>query len=1097
MRTRPFEGRAADRPASPSRPSPPSPARSISSAFLARATLLLVIFGGATHVSGLPTTDLVTQLVHRSWDAELPQQSVQALAQTPDGLIWIGTQAGLARFDGSRFEVVARWEVRSLAVAPDGLLWIGTGDRGLWSLDGGRPRPRVDSSSGLASDTVTALATAEDEVWAGTPAGLSRVRGERVVSISPTDRGRPGSRVRVEVPDAELDVRALLVDGDTLWVGSAVGLSRIDRSAPENVRTLVTDDGLPSSSVWSLALCDDGLLVGTKGGPALVAGEQIVPVVGAEELAGREITRVVARQNGESWFTVNAGGVFRLRPGRGLDPVETRTSLRSPIVWALMESADRGVWIGSLRGLDALFAGPARTVSASEGLGAEYATAVLPGSAGGLWVGTAGAGLTHFAAGGRSRRFAPEDGLAHPVVVSLAEAAGRLWVGTAGGGLQSIGPRDGISAPTTTGDGLPSDIVIGIEPDTSAPAEAPRLWIATPNGLARIALDDGAVEAWTVDDGLPHRQVQVLLDEPDGLRIGTAGGLALRERDGRIRDIELPHELGADVLALHRTPGGELWVGTARGMGRARDGTFERIPLPAPFEETTIYSILSDEDGGIWVSTPLGIVGVDPRSEAGTPGFLVHVGASDGMRNPEATGGNQPAGARTSDGALWFTTLDGVVRLDPGAVGTGDLPPVRVDEVLVNGTPVDPRTEFEIPAGRSRLEVRTTVPSFRAPERLRFRHRLSGQDDSWVDAGTRRRLEYTNLEPGSHVLEIAAHDTQGPEARPARLVFVQTPRLRERLWFQSLVVALVGLVAFGGFRWRIAQLERRHAQEKARALEELDHRRKTEELEKARAVQISMLPEGSFESDELEVVAQMRTAAEVGGDYYDWFVSGDEGMLWVVVGDATGHGVASGLLVGMVKMALVSGLPEVSSDDDVEALLGRLNSGLREAVTQKSLGMSLLLARLEVATGRARIWSLGMPRPLVYRRDADELEELPIAAPPLGFLRRVRLASAELRLEDGDLLVLLSDGIYERPGSSGESWGTERLAAATVAAARDARKPREVVDDLFAASDAFADDAEPPDDLSVVVVSRRTVGRSPSPDRARYPREKPGPGAPA
>src|SRR5262245_49744794 len=186
----------------------------------------------------------------------------------------------------------------------------------------------------------------------------------------------------------------------------------------------------------------------------------------------------------------------------------------------------------------------------------------------------------------------------------------------------------------------------------------------------------------------------------------------------------------------------------------------------------------------------------------------------------------------------------------------------------------------------------------------------------------------------------------------------------------------------------------------ARRLQEIevDHRRKTEELAYARQLQLSMLPARNVSLANVEVIGKMRAATEVGGDYYD-FIEMADGRICVAVGDATGHGMAAGLVVGMVKMGLINGLQRMNGQASVKQVIEDLNRALKQSLSWRGMGMCLGAAILDASTLKVEVVSNGMPAPYHYRAVSSSLTPIETQAPPLGFLRRVNVRPVEMRLQ--------------------------------------------------------------------------------------------------
>jgi serine phosphatase RsbU (regulator of sigma subunit) len=252
--------------------------------------------------------------------------------------------------------------------------------------------------------------------------------------------------------------------------------------------------------------------------------------------------------------------------------------------------------------------------------------------------------------------------------------------------------------------------------------------------------------------------------------------------------------------------------------------------------------------------------------------------------------------------------------------------------------------------------------------------------------------------------------------------------------------------------------------ERARAIAEADRVRKSEELEAARALQLSMLPQAAPEVPGLDVAFEMRTATEVGGDYYDYRVAAD-GTLTLAVGDATGHGVRAGLLVVAVKTLFHTG-----TGTSVAAEVQRAHEGVM------SLGLSrmnMALTVLSIRDGTARVAAGGMPSMLHFQKAAARVVEVPTEAPPPGQMRRSVYTEKSFPLSPGDRLLLYTDGLPECRSPAEDLFGYERVAAVFEKSANGS--PKEIGAALFAAADAFAAGRPYDDDLTVVVLGVNRV----------------------
>jgi serine phosphatase RsbU (regulator of sigma subunit) len=208
----------------------------------------------------------------------------------------------------------------------------------------------------------------------------------------------------------------------------------------------------------------------------------------------------------------------------------------------------------------------------------------------------------------------------------------------------------------------------------------------------------------------------------------------------------------------------------------------------------------------------------------------------------------------------------------------------------------------------------------------------------------------------------------------------------------------------------------------------------------------------------------------VGGDYYDYFRFRD-GKYCLTIGDATGHGLAAGLVVGMIKMATAVWLTDSSSD--LSGMLTRFNSSLKACLRDRRTGMGLGVMVLDPVKGKARFAFSGMPYPYHYRHAAGTLEPLVMKGPPLGFFRRLEVQTHEVQLAPGDYLVFLSDGLPERFNKNDELWGNADLEACLAKDCNAGEPVANIAENLFTASDNFAEGRGNEDDMTVVVLRFR------------------------
>jgi diguanylate cyclase (GGDEF)-like protein len=802
---------------------------------------------------------------------EVPAHLTTALAQDRQGFLWIGTQAGLVRFDGSRFEVfrsnpddpatLGGSYVRSLLAARDGRLWVGTFSGGLSVYDPAREsfvRYRNDPQDpgSLSHDRVEALAEdSSGRIWAATNEGVDRLdpRSGRIDHFR-HDPADPRSL-------ADNRTRALLVDRNgRLWVGGRDGLQ-----------------------VWR----------GDARG-----FERVAP-----ELAGEYVVKLFEDGQGRIWIGTSEHGAAVLDPRAGrlqrlLPRPDTQDGLSHFWVYGFAQVAPDEIWIATfgggvdvidptsstaLRVVDRLRHDPALESTP----GGDRIGAILRDRSGVIWVGTWGQGITRHDPATRAFRMlryspARPDGLSHPEAVrALQTRDGTIWVGTNGNGVDLFDRdlrRIGGFRPDPLNSGALSAGAV------TCLAEGPdgSLWVATLNGdLHRKRPGASRFERLSPTQGLPGGAIRALTFGPGGeLWIGAAEGLArLDPATSKIKVFrhqpEDPSTLsGASVESIAFGSDGTLWVGTDSGLNAfdPKRGTAVRI-LSQPGRRDSLPNnwvpdLMVAADGRLWVGTQGGaciLTAWDGRTarfervadRLGRPPAPVESLIQDSqawiwigprLRVDPGTWRWQELGpadgselhnfyfasrARTTDGALLFGSPEGLQVVRPDRISAWTYaPPVVATALRIDGAgrPGAARLDrLSLAALERGFRLDFAALDFTAPEKIAYRYRLEGYDARWIPTdAARASLTYTNLAPGSYTLRVQGTNRVGRwSEHELRLPVTVLPAFYQTGWFRAAMAAGVLGLACSLYRLRVRQLEAR-----SEKLERLV-RERTRELEEA------------------------------------------------------------------------------------------------------------------------------------------------------------------------------------------------------------------------------------------------------------------------
>ena len=767
------------------------------------ALLLLIVAG---HALALDPSRQPTQYVLDNWQSPegLPQTSVQAIARTSDGYLWVGTQEGLARFDGIRFTVFDSGNesafslnfITSLCVDSAARLWIGTAS-GIVLLEKGH-FTAFSNALLLHASVRSIIEDKSGRVWVGTENGLFENVGGRVLAFD----------VASGLPD--LRIRALREDRQgVLWVGTAKGLARFDGKRFE---TVPLASGIADVAVTALTEDDDGTFwAGTEnGGVYRSNGDHFDIVVEAGRTGpGRygAVSALMQDHEGNLWICGDKG-LVRWRNGE-FSALATGLFADSGLR-AILEDNEGSLWVGSYSvGLLRLRDGKFTTAGEPEGLHGELTWTITARKAGGLWVGS-NLGLSSYVDGQFQHISGPRGHENLPVHAVVEDRRNNLWVGTAGAGVYRLDPH-GMKVFNRQS-GLSGDKVTALLEDRSS-----RIWVGTEEGLDVI--DQEKISSMqpllhTIGPAPVHLIYQ---DRSGNLWVAawTQGVFIIGEHGTRHLGVAdgLPSEF---VQTIHEDERGDLWLGTSGGVALWHDAKLTSLARVHGPLQAVIYQLLEDGRHQFWFTTNKGLVSV-ARDDletlvaggAGLPTFQTY-GLLDGLRTSEFDGGNTSAGFRSAEGLLWFPSVRGIVRVDPNHIRSNPVPPpVHVEQVTVDGVPLVLTDRAEVAPGARQWEFHYTGLSLLVPQLSHFKYRLDGMDREWIDAGNRRTAYYTRLPPGTYTFQVIASNNDGVwNDTGASFRFTLKPHFYQTVWFMLICGLLVLLLARVWHDWRMRQLRR-------------------------------------------------------------------------------------------------------------------------------------------------------------------------------------------------------------------------------------------------------------------------------------------------
>ncbi len=792
---------------------------------------------GVGRVAALDPTARPSNYIATHWDTEtgLPHNAVKQIFQTRDGYLWLGTLQGLARFDGIKFTIfsphntpgILNGQITSLAETPDGSLWIAT-SYGLTRYQNGKFRTYTHADGVKStSGTYNALCVMPDgSLWIGGQNGVTRwVDGRFVQDIDTSGLNTLG-------------MRQIVVDRTgTVWMscGPEVFRYRDGKFSPYNQAK-----GLSGTQVQMIAEDPRGRIVAvTQAGLFVFDRDHFIPFEHNAELSSTRAGAALTDRSGNFWIG-SLGGLDRFVNGKVV-PYLDRYGNNPGVVDAIFEDRENCLWIGTSNGFYRLTDRRGYTMTEADHIMGAQGTAVLQAQDQAIWIASWGGGIERLA-NGTNQHFGPGAPLSRESATCLYQAPDHsMWFGNRGSSVDHLLP-----------DGSVKTYVYQSGVATSRPATA--IYVGedgeTLVGISKrglLHLKNEALSLLPEAAALAPETIWTINKLRDGrLVIGTTKGLFQRTADRKWVPVDIKGVPSPVVVrGLQETANGTIWLASdGRGLVRWQNGVGHAYDSRRGMIDDTLFSVLDDQLGALWVSSARGIGRIRQTDfddlDRGTIGTLnvMSFGRADGLLSGSTSGTGSPSAARLTDGRILTATDHGVAVIEPRAIQANSRPPtVVIESAIADDRPLSVEDKVTIPAGTNRLELRYTALSLVAPQRLRFRYQLRGSDPTWVEAGEQRSASYTHLAPGHYTFRVLACNNDGIwNDTGATLAVEMQPHFYQTFAFRlAAITAIIGILALiVGLRVRQLKLKQLAL---ARTNAELDQRvrERTAELSRSNA----------------------------------------------------------------------------------------------------------------------------------------------------------------------------------------------------------------------------------------------------------------------
>jgi PAS domain S-box-containing protein len=752
----------------------------------------------------------ISQYAHTAWRVRdgAFAGTPSAITQTSDGYVWIGTHAGLLRFDGIRFvpfvppagSHLPYPAVISLLGATDGSLWIGTAS-GLAQWKNGQlftfPE-MVGRVNSIYEERDGTIWIARSRTDAG---GICKIAVSVTTCYAPKDGVPPNAQALIKD------------DLGFFLIGHSTGIVRWKpgSSTSYELPGLKSNPGL--AGISDLALAPDGSLWAGLWHPGHGLGlEQLVnsswktfitPTFDGSRL---RVSSLRLDRHNALWIATYETGIYRVLDGK-VDHFASADGLSSDTVESLFEDKEGNLWLTTSGGIDCFRNIPVVSFSVHEGLSADAVGSIFAARDGTVWIGNHG--RLGFVRGNVVSSIGPEHGLRGDRVTSLFEDhAGRLWVGV-DNGLHVY--QHGRFTPVHRPDGESVGTVLAMTEDIDH-----NVWasvIRTPPGRPTrlICFRDGRFIKEISDPGLDV--VSLAADPQSGFWMGLSPGGLARYRNDQVQVFPLK-DANARVNQVLANSDGSVLAGTNHGLVERRGDGQHTLDDNNGLPCNRIYALVTDKHSDLWLYAECGLIEIksdDLQRWREHPELKVKFDLFDAFDGAQPyLPPFRPVATRSNDGRLWFANDTVAQMIDPdGQLRNPIPPPVHIEDVIADRKLYPPQNAVHLPSLTRDLEIDYSALSFVVPQKVHFQYKLEGYDRDWQDAGTRRQAFYSNLPPRKYSFRVKASNNSGLwNEAGASLDFFVAPAYYQTVWFRTLGVFLLLAVLAGLYRLRLGHLER-------------------------------------------------------------------------------------------------------------------------------------------------------------------------------------------------------------------------------------------------------------------------------------------------
>lgn len=766
----------------------------------------------------------INQYIHTVWTVKdgLPQNSVRSIVQTPEGYIWLGTQEGLTRFDGVRFETFNKYNnphlktnwTGSLYVTKDSTLWIGNYGYGIayfhnniWNS--------FSKKEGIISDIVPSFV--EDQqghLWIITNRGVLKSTFNGETWKFEHDKSLP-----------QLTTKIIIDKTGRKWVVTNDNIYGFDSN---NIRPVADLHRFIATSEYNAFLIDDFQYLW------IVTNNNIIRFHLQSESITEEIKwpgvtvegnkTIIIDKDQNLWIGTNGFGLFRYNNGKWSNITE-KEGLSNNYVHSIYEDKEGNIWVGTEEGLNKFSDGFITVFSALDGLTNNSVRALCEDSSGAVWIGTM-SGICKLV---DNKIILPIN---HEIIKNrfiwtlICDSSGNVWAADVSDNVYKFLGKQ-IKIFKISNQFIANEIIRlkKIEVNAFHKSKNNQIMLGTQYGLFEI-INDHFIEHSMLKDSIPVGSLISIFEEAyNEFYIATSSGGFIRFYNNRYFYTPVYYDSVKVIFSsYHRDNNGFIWIGSFESGLYCYDGkNWKHFTQQDGLFSNSIFAILEDNENNLWMSSNYGISKVNKKElKDFAEGKIskitaVQYGEADGMKTAECNGGAGPNGLKTRDGRLLFSTNKGVAVINPGKNYLNKQPPnVLIEKVIGDQREIKNDKMIVIEPGTKNIEILYTALSFVSPEKVNFKYRLVGLDDEWIPVGTRRIAYFNNLSPGNYIFQVVACNNSGIwNETGAKLHLYIKPFFYQTYWFYGLLIFLILMIGFIAFTLRIRSIKNRQLQLKS------------------------------------------------------------------------------------------------------------------------------------------------------------------------------------------------------------------------------------------------------------------------------------------